>query len=193
MRLGIPVLRPQEEHGRYDLVFELDGRFLRVQCKWAARSGDVIPVRFTTHRRGPHGFIRTQYSADEIDAVAAYCPDTDECYLLPMEEVGSRTLIHLRLTPPANGQRASVHYAANYLLGAIAQLGERLAGSQKVVGSSPTGSTHPPADMSTEQVGAHKFRNHFGWYMERSAAGEEFLVTRRGKPYVRLVPATPLG
>jgi prevent-host-death family protein len=25
--------------------------------------------------------------------------------------------------------------------------------------------------------------------MERSAGGEEFLVTRRGKPYVRLVPA----
>src|SRR5437764_6904010 len=27
--------------------------------------------------------------------------------------------------------------------------------------------------------------------MERAAAGEEFLVTRRGKPYVRLVPAMP--
>jgi prevent-host-death family protein len=25
--------------------------------------------------------------------------------------------------------------------------------------------------------------------MERAAAGEEFLVTRRGKPYVRLLPA----
>ena len=40
-----------------------------------------------------------------------------------------------------------------------------------------------------EEVGAHQFRNHFGWYMERAAAGEEFFVTRRGKPYVRLVPA----
>jgi prevent-host-death family protein len=38
------------------------------------------------------------------------------------------------------------------------------------------------------EVGAHEFRNRFGWYMERAAAGEEFLVTRRGKPYVRLVP-----
>jgi len=25
--------------------------------------------------------------------------------------------------------------------------------------------------------------------MERAAAGEEFFVTRRGKPYVRLLPA----
>jgi prevent-host-death family protein len=40
-------------------------------------------------------------------------------------------------------------------------------------------------------VGANEFRNRFGWYMERAAAGEEFLVERRGKPYVRLVPAAP--
>jgi prevent-host-death family protein len=35
-------------------------------------------------------------------------------------------------------------------------------------------------------VGAHEFRNHFGFYMERAAAGEEILVTRRGRPSVRL-------
>ncbi|MFL5865472.1 MAG: type II toxin-antitoxin system Phd/YefM family antitoxin [Thermoleophilaceae bacterium] len=38
-------------------------------------------------------------------------------------------------------------------------------------------------------VGAHQFRNHFGFYMERAAAGEEVLVTRRGRPTVRLSPA----
>ena len=35
-------------------------------------------------------------------------------------------------------------------------------------------------------IGAHEFRNRFGWYMERAAAGEHFLVTRRGRPYVRI-------
>jgi prevent-host-death family protein len=35
-------------------------------------------------------------------------------------------------------------------------------------------------------VGAHQFRNHFGYYMERAAGGEEILVTRRGKATVRL-------
>jgi prevent-host-death family protein len=43
----------------------------------------------------------------------------------------------------------------------------------------------------SHSVGAHGFRNHFGWYMERTVADEEFLVTRRGKPCVRLVPAHP--
>ena len=73
-RLGIPVLRPMTEHERYDLVFELDGELKRVQCKSAPRKGDVVAVRFVANRRGPNGFIRTKYTADEIDAVAAYCP-----------------------------------------------------------------------------------------------------------------------
>ena len=35
IRAGIPVLRPQMEHTRYDLGLEIGDRILRVQCKWA--------------------------------------------------------------------------------------------------------------------------------------------------------------
>jgi len=42
---------------------------------------------------------------------------------------------------------------------------------------------------AVEEVGAHKFRNHFGYYMERAAAGTEVLIRRRGRPYARLGPA----
>jgi prevent-host-death family protein len=40
-------------------------------------------------------------------------------------------------------------------------------------------------------VGAHEFRNHFGYYLERAADGHEVLVSRRGRPYVRLLPVEP--
>jgi prevent-host-death family protein len=40
-------------------------------------------------------------------------------------------------------------------------------------------------------VGAHEFRNRFGWYMERAAAGETMLITRRGKPHLRLTAVAP--
>jgi len=40
-----------------------------------------------------------------------------------------------------------------------------------------------------QSVGAHQFRNHFGYHRDRAAAGEELLVTRRGRPYARLSPA----
>jgi prevent-host-death family protein len=45
-----------------------------------------------------------------------------------------------------------------------------------------------PLQRTRREVGAHDFRNHFGYYMERAAAGEEILVTRRGKPHARLGP-----
>ncbi|MGH2992255.1 MAG: type II toxin-antitoxin system Phd/YefM family antitoxin [Solirubrobacterales bacterium] len=57
------------------------------------------------------------------------------------------------------------------------------------MGSSPTGST--PPDSSGVEVGAHEFRNHFGYYMERAAGGEDILITRRGKPHSRLGPPVP--
>jgi prevent-host-death family protein len=38
-------------------------------------------------------------------------------------------------------------------------------------------------------VNAHAFRNRFGWYMERAAAGEVLQVTRHGKPFVKVSPA----
>jgi prevent-host-death family protein len=60
----------------------------------------------------------------------------------------------------------------------------------EATGSSPVSSI-TPTKASTAEVGAHEFRNHFGWYMERAAAGEEILVTRRGRPYARLAPPQP--
>ncbi len=85
--------------------------------------------------------MRTTYNASEVDAIAAYSPDTGRCYLMPIADVAGRSVVHLRLEPTANNQRVAIKYAAHYELGAIAQLGERSAGSRKVVGSIPTSST----------------------------------------------------
>jgi prevent-host-death family protein len=38
-------------------------------------------------------------------------------------------------------------------------------------------------------VGANAFRDHLGDWIDRVAAGEHVLVTRRGKPRIRLSPA----
>jgi prevent-host-death family protein len=190
IELGIPVLKPLSEHGRYDLVFEVGTRLLKVQCKWANRRGGVVAVHLGGSYLTPGGYVRSTYRADEIDVIAAYCGDIGECYLLPIDLVAGQHLIHLRLALPKNRQRAALNWASDHQFsGAIAQLGERGHGMAEVVGSSPTGST-PLESREIATVGAHEFRNRFGWYMERAAAGEEFLVTRRGKPYVRLVPAS---
>ena len=191
-KLDIPVLRPMVEHGRYDLAFEIGERILRVQCKWGGlhEDGAVIRVNLTSSWCTPTGYERRYYSVDEIDLVAVYCGELDRCYLLPSTLVAGRRGIQLRVTPTKNGQRACLNHAVDFeFAGAIAQLEERLRGTQEAAGSSPASST--PAQPETLNVGAHTFRQHFGYYLEKAGEGHEVLVSRRGRPYGRLSPVEP--
>jgi prevent-host-death family protein len=193
IRLGIGVYKPLSDGERYDLIFDVRSRLIRVQCKWATTRGEVVVVRCRSCRRSADGLVRRAYSADEIDAFAAYCDEVRECYFLPIEQFSGRSAVQLRLCAPRNHQRAGINWAEHFTFeatlgrsGAIAQLGERLLGMQEVAGSSPAGST---SRAPAHTVGAHEFREHFGWYMQRAAAGEEIAVTRHGKAAVRLVAA----
>jgi PD-(D/E)XK endonuclease len=140
IELDIGVSRPLCEGQRYDLIFDLHPQLLRVQCKWAARKGDVVVVRIRTSRYTPNGYVRTTYDASEVDAIGVYCPELEACYLLPIAEFDGQGYAHLRLSRTRNKQRGAIRMASAYRLGAIAQLGERVSGRHEVAGSSPASS-----------------------------------------------------
>lgn len=190
VRCGLTVLKPLTEHARYDLAFDLGGSLMRVQCKWARLREDVVMVNLAGYRLTSRGSVSTRYSAQEVDAIAAYCGGTDACYLIPIELAADRRAFHLRLRPARNGQRAWVNWAADYEFpGAIAQLEERHGGTVEVAGSSPAGSIATDSPAPTTRVGANEFRERLSFYMARAAAGGRVDVTRRGRPYVRVSPA----
>jgi prevent-host-death family protein len=190
-RLELSVLKPLTEHERYDLVLGIAGSLYRVQCKWGSCKDGVIRVRLSSSYHSPvRGYVISTYAADEIDFVAVYCHDVGRCYLVPTELFEGRHTVWLRLSETKNKQRAALNWAAGYeFQGAVAQLAERSDGIRKVRGSIPLSST-PQADPlpTREEVGAHEFRNHFGYYLERAAAGSEVLISRRGRPHARLCP-----
>jgi hypothetical protein len=129
------------EGGRFDLIFAFeDASLARVQCTWAPIYRGVINVRACSSRRAREGFRRTAYTADEIDALAAYCPDNRRCYYLPASKVVGHFAVQLRLGPTRNHQADGVNWAADYEFGAIAQLGERRHGMAEAEGSSPSSS-----------------------------------------------------
>ena len=139
--MGIGVSRPLVEGERYDLILDFRPTLVRLQCKWGVRRGDVIDAHLRTHRWTPSGSIETTYSAREIDAFGIYCAELDRCYLVPIHAVAGRKGLYLRLAPSRNNQETGINWAVKYELGAIAQLGERLAGSEEAAGSSPASST----------------------------------------------------
>ena len=149
IKLGIGVLRPLSDGLRYDLVFDVGSDLLRVQCKWAVKRGPIVVANCRSTRRGAEGFIYRAYSRDEVDLIAAYCAEIDKTYVLPPHVFHGHHAIQLRLGPTLNNQKLGINWARDFELerldfsphGAIAQLGERDAGSVEVAGSSPAGST----------------------------------------------------
>jgi hypothetical protein len=136
IKLGIGVFRPLADE-RYDLIFDLRPKLMRVQCKWVTRRNGVMTVFCVSSRRAPEGFRRRTYSSDEVDAIAAYCLELDRSFLIPIGFVDNRPSIGLRVDPSRNNQRRGINWADDFDFaatlrrdqGAVAQLGERRAGS----------------------------------------------------------------
>ena len=114
MKLGYDVYRPLNDGTRYDLIIDIDGRLLRVQCKWGSRRGDVISIHCCRSRRTATGHLKRAYTAGEVDAFGIYCAELDRCYLLPIDGFSGQKQIRLRLAPARNNQREGIHWAEAY-------------------------------------------------------------------------------
>ena len=112
-KLGIGVFKPLADE-RYDFIFDLRPRLVRVQCKWAVRRGGALVIPFYSARRTRDGVVRNFYSPSEIDAFAAYCAELDRCYFIAGEDVIGRATLQLRIDPPANNQAVGVRWAKDY-------------------------------------------------------------------------------
>ncbi len=98
-------------HGRVDLIYENPaGDLKRVQCKSARLSGDVMTFYTCSHTGG----IERGYRG-EADDFGVYCLETDEIYLVPVEDVPTR-FASLRVGPAKNNQARRVRWAEPYRL-----------------------------------------------------------------------------
>lgn len=194
-KLGIPVLRPAAEHGRTDLGLEIGGDLFRVQVKWGRVSParDVVIVSLSTARCTPRGHIYRTYTEREVDLFAVYCGDVDRGFLLPAQLLAQKTCIYLRLKPPRNGQQSCINLAEDFTFdGAVAQLARATRWQRVGQGfESPQLHSSSAVPEAPTAVKADVLRTRLGHWIDRVAAGEDVLVTRRGKAMIRLTSATP--
>ena len=193
MKAGIPVLRPVAEHGRTDLGLEIGGDLFRVQVKWGRLSPahDIVIVRVSTCRCTPRGYGRSTYAAHEVDLFAVYCGELDRCFLLPAHLLADKTYVSLRLTAPRNGQRSCINLADDFTFdGAVAQLARARDWQSRGRGfESPQ--LHSDSHDRTVTVGAEACRVRFGYWLDRVVAGDEVVVTRRGRRLIKLTAVAP--
>jgi PD-(D/E)XK nuclease superfamily protein len=113
LELGIGISKPIAPLA-YDLVFDVGGELVRVQCKWVLTRGDTIELRCRRCRRGRDGLIHRSYEPGTVDAFAGYCRRLDRCFLVPADVVGARVSVQLRVAPTRNNQHRLVNWADDF-------------------------------------------------------------------------------
>ena len=113
-RRGFNVLVPTTVNARYDLVVDFGDHFARVQVKTGRYRDGVIDFPTVSTRSNRSGVFRRDYKG-EIDYFAIYCFETEQAYLVPIEDlpVGKGCL---RVTPTRNAQEQGVRWARDYEL-----------------------------------------------------------------------------
>lgn len=112
MRHGFLVLVPFSRFGPYDLVVETPRRDLvRVQVKSGRMRAGCVEFNCcgTDHGGGVGSY------AGRADVFAVHVHETGDQFVVPVAEARASKM-YLRVTAPANGQRAGVRFAADYRL-----------------------------------------------------------------------------
>src|SRR5689334_1026339 len=123
VKRGFRVAFPFGEDSDFDLIFwRPPGSVLeRVQAKYATSDGCVIPVRTRSHSP-TNGRVRAtkRYTSATIDWLAVYDSTTDQVFYVPASELGEgMNVMHIRLVPAKNNQRARIRMADRYLVPTI--------------------------------------------------------------------------
>lgn len=114
VRRGYKVLVPFGVNHRYDLVMDLNGRFVRAQCKTGRlRNGRV--VYSTQSVRSNTRVAKCRPYTGEVEVLIVYCPELDRIYVVPIGDA-PRTKGSLRVSETANGQAKGIRWAADYEL-----------------------------------------------------------------------------
>lgn len=115
--LGIQCSIPFGDSSKYDVLVDIRGKILKIQCKtsrWAKDTAEqevafcIDTCRQTTNTQKT---TRYKYTDDEIDYF--YTNFQNQGYLVSIQEATGDTF-RWRYIYPATGQRTGIHIAENY-------------------------------------------------------------------------------
>jgi hypothetical protein len=112
-KLGYQVSVPFGDRERYDQIWDVHGKLIKVQVKTASKVDEndtAIKFSCRSSQRSSGKTKNTRYSKDEIDYFATFWDG--QCYLVPIEETSTEKV--LRFDPPKNGQLKGITFADKY-------------------------------------------------------------------------------
>ena len=111
---NIPVCIPWGDNERYDMIAEFNGKFNRIQVK---TSNEVVNGAINCYCRSSTNHTTnknlTTYIGD-VDYFVFVNQTYDLIAIVPIEEVGDKKQIRLRIQPTANGQTTNVRFFSDF-------------------------------------------------------------------------------
>ena len=111
---NIPVCIPWGDNERYDMIAEFNGKFNRIQVK---TSNEVVNGAINCYCRSSTNHTTnknlTTYIGD-VDYFVFVNQTYDLIAIVPIEEIGDKKQIRLRIQPTANGQTTNVRFFSDF-------------------------------------------------------------------------------
>lgn len=113
-KLGFRCLKPVDESSKYDIVVDINGKFIRIQCKtasWIDDSEKAFGITTCSQTTNTRATTRHKYSSDDIDYF--YTWFNGQGYLVSINEATGLTF-RWRYKYPITNQKQGIHIADNY-------------------------------------------------------------------------------
>lgn len=113
-KYGIPVALPWGDNERYDMIAEFNNKLNRIQVKTAneENNGAILCYCRSSKNHTTNKELRT-YKGD-IDYFVFYNQNRDIIALVPIEVVGDKKTLFLRIKPPINNQTKKIKFFSDY-------------------------------------------------------------------------------
>ena len=114
LKKGYSVSVPIGDDDRYDFIVDFDGKLIKMQCKTGNLTRNEGCLNFATAsiKYNSSGSHRTKYNKNDIDYFCTMHPETEQVYIVPVEECGNE--FNLRLISPKNNITKICHMAIDY-------------------------------------------------------------------------------
>ncbi len=114
LELGYEVALPFGENCRYDMILDDRKELTRIQVKTGRLADGVVTfVTCSNNSQGAARGVRKEYTSEEIDAFAVFCPELEQCFLVPVT-IGLTRMASLRVTEARNNQKQGIRLAKDF-------------------------------------------------------------------------------
>lgn len=113
-KYNIPVCLPWGDNQRYDMIAEFNNKFNRIQVKTANEEENGSIKCYCRSSQNHTTNKKYDTYIGEVDYFVFYNQTYDKIAIVPIEEIGDKKAISLRITETKNGQTKGIRFFEDY-------------------------------------------------------------------------------